>query len=107
MKIQHRESGNTLIIAVLTTALFATLVGIAVDYTANVGRNGQRSLSIAKAVEIGDGSLELAFASWRKICSSQVDPTNPMTATDFATITAPAAGASAPSIGRRRAATTR
>lgn len=91
MKIQHRESGNTLIIAVLTTTLFATLVGIAVDYTANVGRNGQRSLSIAKAVEIGDGSLELAFASWRKICSSQEDPTNPMTATDFATITAPAA----------------
>lgn len=90
MKIQHRESGNTLIIAVLTTALFATLVSVAVDYTANVGRNGQRSLSIAKAVEIGDGSLELAFASWRKICSSQEDPTSPMRATDFASITAPA-----------------
>jgi hypothetical protein len=90
MKIQHRESGNTLIIAVLTTALFGTLVGIAVDYTTNVGRNAQRSLSIAKAVEIGDGSLELAFASWRKICSSQEDPTAPMTKTSFATITAPA-----------------
>lgn len=75
----------------MTTALFATLVGIAVDYTANVGRNGQRSRTIATAVEIGDGSLELAFASWRKICSSQDDPTAPMTKTNFATITAPVA----------------
>ena len=91
MKIQHRESGNTLIIAVLTTALFATLVGIAVDYTANVGRNGQRSRTIATAVEIGDGSLELAFASWRKICSGQDDPTAPLTTTSFGTITAPVA----------------
>jgi hypothetical protein len=81
--------------AVLSTALFATLVGVAVDYTANVGRNGQRSRTIAQAVEIGDGSLELAFASWRKICSSQEDPTKPMTKTSFATITAPT-GATAP-----------
>src|SRR5688572_7304813 len=95
MKIRHQEAGNTLIMAVLSTALFATLVGIAVDYTANVGRNGQRSRTIAEAVEIGDGSLELAFASWRKICSTQDDPTKPMTKSSFATITAPT-GAGAP-----------
>jgi len=91
MKIQQNESGNTLIIAVLTTALFSALVGIAVDYTTNVGRNAQRSRVIATAVEIGDGSLELAFASWRKICSSQDDPTAPLTRTNFSAITLPTA----------------
>ena len=92
MKKRHNEAGNTIIVAILTTALLSALVGIAVDSTVTVGRNAQRSRTIATAVEIGDGAMELAFASWRKICSTQTDPTEPLTAPTFAAIPVPTPG---------------
>jgi hypothetical protein len=90
MKINKNESGNTIIIAIVTTVALSTFVGIAVNYTAEVGRNAQRNRIISTAVEIGDGTLELAFASWRKICSNQATPTNPLPSTTFSPIPAPA-----------------
>jgi hypothetical protein len=92
MKKKNNEGGNSIVVAVLTVAALSALVGIAVDYTSNVGRNAQRHRTIAKAVEIGDGSLELAFASWRKICSSQSTPTDPLTLSSFSAIPTPSPG---------------
>jgi hypothetical protein len=92
MKIRKSESGNSLIGAIITIALLAGIVGIAVDYTGNVGRNAQRNRTIAKAVEIGDGSLELAFASWRKICANQTTPTDPLSSTSFTALPTPSPG---------------
>src|SRR6476619_4396714 len=92
MKTRQNESGNTLIATLITIALLTGIVGIAVDYTSNVGRNAQRHRTIAKAVEIGDGSLELAFASWRKICSNQSTPSDPLTVSAFSAIPTPAPG---------------
>ena len=92
MKKRHHEAGNTIIVAILTTALLSALVAIAVDGTVTVGRNAQRARTIATAVEIGDGAMELAFASWRKICSIQADPTEPLPAPTFAAIPTPTPG---------------
>src|SRR4051812_6022495 len=92
MKKRENEAGNTIIIALGVITVLTALVGIAVDYTLNVSRNAQRSRIIARAVEIGDGSLELAFASWRKICSTQSDPTVPLAAPSFSAIPTPSPG---------------
>src|SRR4051812_48822597 len=92
MKTSQNESGTALISTLITIALLAAIVGIAVDYTGNVGRNAQRNRTIAKAVEVGDGSLELAFASWRKICANQATPTNPLSSTSFTALPTPSPG---------------
>ena len=92
MKTRQNESGNTLIATLITIALLTGIVGVAVDYTGNVGRNAQRSRTISKAVEIGDGSLELAFASWRKICANQSAPTDPLSSASFSALPTPSPG---------------
>jgi len=92
MKIKNNQSGNVMIGALVTAAVLTGIIGVVVDYTSNVGRNAMRNRTISKAVEIGDGSLELAFASWRKICSGQADPTAPLDSSAFAALPTPSPG---------------
>ena len=92
MKIRKSELGNVLISTIITIALITGIVGIAVDYTGHVGRNAQRNRTIATAVEMGDGSLELAFAGWRKVCATQATPTDPLSSTSFTALATPSPG---------------
>lgn len=86
--LKNKESGGTIVIALLTTLVLSAFVGLAVDYTSNIGRNSERDRTFNNAVEVGDGCLELAFASWRKLSKAKE---NPPTA-DFAAIPTPTAG---------------
>jgi hypothetical protein len=84
-----RETGSTITVAIIITTMLAAFVALAVDYTSHVGRMAQRDRVFNNAVEIGDGCLELAFGSWRKLAAS-AGVKNPPTAT-FANIPQPIA----------------
>lgn len=86
--MKKSESGSTLIISLVTMVVLASFVGLAVDYTANVARNGQRDRAFNTAVEIGDGCVSEAFAAWRQVCKTNAAQA-PKTS-DFATIPMPA-----------------
>lgn len=68
------EAGSTVVMALFTTLILGGFVALAVDYTGNIGRNAQRDRVFNHAVEIGDGCLELAFASWRKVSAISENP---------------------------------
>ena len=87
-KHKAAESGSTIMMVLGTLGFLITFVSLAVDYSSNVGRNAQRDRVFNTAVEIGDGCLELAFGSWRKL-SGTVE--NPATSA-FATIPTPSPG---------------
>ncbi|HEV3408811.1 MAG TPA: hypothetical protein VG095_00825 [Chthoniobacterales bacterium] len=71
---KRSESGGAIMVAIFTTALMAAFVGLAVDYSTNIGRNAQRDRVFNNAVEIGDGCLELAFGAWRKLSATVEAP---------------------------------
>jgi hypothetical protein len=64
----HPHAGNTLLITVITMAIVAVFVNLAMQYTNSIGRNVQRSLLLRQATNIGDSSTEMSFAAWRAIC---------------------------------------
>ena len=68
------ESGSSMMVVLGTVTTLAAFVAIAVDYTTNIGRNAQRDRVFANAVEIGDGCLELAFGSWRRLSATAEAP---------------------------------
>ena len=68
------ESGSTILVAIGTMGVLLAFVSIAVDYSSAVGRNAQRDRVFNNAVEIGDGCLELAFGSWRKLSGTTEAP---------------------------------
>lgn len=86
--LKNKESGGTIVIALLTTLVLSAFVGLAVDYTSNIGRNSERDRTFNNAVEIGDGCLELAFASWRKLSKAKENPPTE----DFVAIPTPSPG---------------
>lgn len=61
------ESGNIVVVTVITLALVSVFVGLAVEYTNNVGRNVQRSILLRQATNIADASTEMSFSAWRAI----------------------------------------
>lgn len=73
-KLASSESGSTLVMVLGTVGVLLAFVSIAVDYSSNVGRNAQRDRVFNTAVEIGDGCLELAFGSWRKLSGTTENP---------------------------------
>ena len=64
----HPVAGNTLLITVVTMAIVAVFVNLAMQYTNSIGRNVQRSLVLRQAINIGDASTEMSFSAWRAIC---------------------------------------
>ena len=75
------EFGTSIIMALGTLAFLIGFVSLAVDYSSNVGSNAQRDRVFNTAVEIGDGCLELAFGSWRKLSGvSEAPSTSAFTA---------------------------
>jgi hypothetical protein len=95
MKISRKiESGNTIVVSLLVITLLGSFIAVAVDYTSNVARNAQRDRAFNNAVEVGDGCISQAFATWRQICKTATGPTaqNPATAS-FAGIPSPSPSA--------------
>ena len=64
----HRQTGNTLIVTIITMAVVGVFIDLAMQYTNSIGRNVRRSLLLRQATNIGDASTEMAFSAWRAIC---------------------------------------
>jgi len=68
---RRTTSGNILAITVVTLAVVSLFLGLAVEYTNNIGRNVQRSISLRQAINIADASTEMSFAAWRSIARAK------------------------------------
>lgn len=71
MKLESRlnkSGGNTLIVTLITIAAVAGFIALSIDLTGGVARNVQRSTLLRQAINIGDATTEMGFASWRAIC---------------------------------------
>ncbi|HWM23981.1 MAG TPA: hypothetical protein VNP98_04100 [Chthoniobacterales bacterium] len=65
------NSGNVLVVTMITLLAVSVFVGLGIEYTNNVGRVVQRSILLRQAVNIADASTEMSFSAWRKICRSK------------------------------------
>ncbi len=66
--MKKEESGSTIVIVIVVLATLVVFVGASLSYTQTLARQVQRSNTMQQAQEIGDGAIEIAFASWREIC---------------------------------------
>ena len=82
MKTIHlKQSGSSLVIVISVLATLMVIVGIAAEYTWTVNRHVQRSNTQQTAIAVGDSCIEVMFAHWRKICST--NPTQLQKTTSF------------------------
>jgi hypothetical protein len=88
MKTIHRkQSGSSLVIVISVLATLMVIVGIAAEYTWTVNRHVQRSNTQQTAIAVGDSCVEIMFANWRKICST--NPTQTQTTNSFSMLQIP------------------
>ena len=85
--IRKQEAGTAIVLVISVLATLVVIVGIAAEYTTNVGRNVQRSVTLKSAVAVADGCLENSFARWRQLC--QTPPTPLPTTNQLATLALP------------------
>ena len=62
-----------LIVAVLVMATLAVCVALALEYTNTLGRDVKRSNTRQRAMEIGNGAIEMAYAGWRDVCRGSMN----------------------------------
>ena len=67
-----KQSGSSLVVALIVMATLMVVVAIAADYTINVNRNVQRSNNYETALAVADSCIEVLFANWRYTCSNPV-----------------------------------
>jgi hypothetical protein len=59
------EAGNSLIIAMITSAILVSAAGLSMYRTTGAARGGARATSYASASRAADGALEYAFGVWK------------------------------------------
>lgn len=84
-----RNSGAVLLGVVMVVTAMAVLSLCALLYTSSVAKNVERSNSYRRAIVMGDGSLDYAFAFWRETCRQKSNINRP--GADFATVPMPTA----------------
>jgi hypothetical protein len=72
------QSGNTLVVTLITLILVSVFVSTALDYTNGINRNVHRSILYHQATNIADSSTEMAFSSWRAICRQNQSKVYPL-----------------------------
>ena len=75
MKLAQRSSkqGSALIVVLSVIVTLSVTVVVAMEYTAMVRHQVQRSEGLQSAIGIGDGVLDHAFGYWREICRGNTD----------------------------------
>jgi hypothetical protein len=96
-----------IVVAIITMAVLMVIVGVAFDYTSSINRNVQRTNTLESAISIGDGSINILFANWRKICRANGTSSGAPPTTAFSTIPLPTSSPAAfPNIANLSASTT-
>jgi hypothetical protein len=86
-KLHHSESGSSLAVVLVTNATLAMIVGVTLEYSANINRLVQRTTTLQNAVAAGDATIERLFANWRAIC--RASPSTPLPTSSFTSIALP------------------
>ncbi len=60
------EAGNLLLVALIVVAVVSGFVAVALNVTNNTGRMSDRSRDYAAASAVAEGSVEYAYALWKK-----------------------------------------
>ena len=87
---QHRQSGGTLVVAMIAVLVVSSAVGVAYKSTSATGRLGDRSRDFVENKLAAEGALEYAYGIWKKRVQnydraiSTTEATNGMTAPAFA-----------------------
>lgn len=89
-KINEKENGTAIIVVMSILATLMVVVGVALEYTMNIGRNVQRTNRLGGAIAVADGCLENSFAQWRSFCRRPGVP-KPPTTTELRTLALPTA----------------
>ena len=85
--IHSSESGSSLAVVLLTIATLAMIVGVTLEYSANINRLVQRTTTLQNAIAAGDATIERLFANWRAIC--RASPSTPLPTNSFTSIALP------------------
>src|ERR1019366_3990573 len=83
------QSGSTLVVVIMLTAILMVTVGIAVEYTVNINRHVQRGTTLETAVAVGDACIEVLFNNWRTVCRTQVNQPLALATSSFSAIATP------------------
>lgn len=67
-RMKRNVTGNSTVLTLIIVTVLASLVGAMLQVTTGTGRNAQRSRAYNQAINVGLGSFELAFSSWRATC---------------------------------------
>ena len=84
------HTGSSLVVVMVVLATLMAIVGVAIEYTTNINRNVQRSITLQRATAIADGTIDFAFGYWREICRAHTNA--PMNTNDFAALPTPSPG---------------
>ena len=74
-----KETGSAIVLVISILATLMVIVGVALAYTMNIGRNTERSNRLQSAIAVADGCLEHNFAQWRNFCRQPGIPKPPTT----------------------------
>lgn len=85
--IDSSKSGSSLAVVLLTIATLTLIVGVTLEYSANINRLVQRTTTLQTAVAAGDTTIERLFANWRAIC--RASPSTPLPTSSFTSIALP------------------
>ncbi len=82
LTINNQTKGTAIVLVISILATLMVIVGVALEYTMNIGRNVQRSNTLGSAIAVADGCLEHTFAEWRSFCRQPGIP-KPPTSTEL------------------------
>jgi hypothetical protein len=84
-----KNSASTMLAVLAMLTILSACVIASLNYTGTVSRNVVASNAQRRAIEVGDGALDYAFAHWRELCKES--PNALLTTKSFATIPLPTA----------------
>ena len=89
MTYSRQEKGAVLLMVLLVVTTMAALSLAAMLYTSSVAKNVERSNNYRRSLDLGDGSLDLAFGYWRETCRLKSNINRP--GADFVNVPLPTA----------------
>jgi hypothetical protein len=87
MTFYHRQSGNSLVVVIMTLTTLMVIAGLATEYTTTVNRLVQRTTTLQQATTAADATIERLFANWRAIC--RATPTSALPTSSFSAVSLP------------------
>jgi hypothetical protein len=69
----RRQAGSSMLAIMMVIATLSACIVAAASFTSQTNRNVERSNTLRRGLEVGDGALDFAFAYWRETCRAQTN----------------------------------